>query len=165
MSKHGWSMKSMNDAPDWVPGEVFHRSPQLLAGYWEKLKETAEAFAGGWFHSGDLGYFDEAGYLYIVDRIKDVINTGGVLVASREVEDVLLGHPDVSEVAVVAKLCPDPKWIEAVGAFVVLRPGAVGERRGDHRLRPHPSRSVQDSKTGDLRRESAPEHRREGAQT
>jgi fatty-acyl-CoA synthase len=110
----------MNDVPPGTHGEIVHRSPHLLAGYWDKPAETAEAFAGGWFHSGDVGYFDEDGYLYIVDRIRDVINTGGVLVASREVEEVLFTHPAVSEVAVVG--LPDDKWIEAVTAFVVLRP-------------------------------------------
>ncbi len=111
----------MNDVPPGTHGEIVHQSPHLMAGYWNKPAETAEAFAGGWFHSGDVGYFDEAGYLYIVDRIRDVINTGGVLVASREVEEVLFNHPAVSEVAVVG--LPDDKWIEAVTAFVVLRPG------------------------------------------
>ena len=66
-----------------------HRSPHLLVGHWNKPKETEEAFTGGWFHSGDVGYVDTEGYLYIVDRIRDVINTGGVLVASREVEEAL----------------------------------------------------------------------------
>jgi fatty-acyl-CoA synthase len=111
----------MNDVPPGTHGEIVHRSPHLLTGYWDKPAETAEAFAGGWFHSGDVGYFDEEGYLYIVDRIRDVINTGGVLVASREVEEVLFTHPAISEVAVVG--LPDDKWIEAVTAFVVLRPG------------------------------------------
>jgi fatty-acyl-CoA synthase len=111
----------MRDVPPGTHGEIVHRSPQLLSGYWDKPAETAEAFAGGWFHSGDVGYFDAGGYLYIVDRIRDVINTGGVLVASREVEEVLFTHPAVSEVAVVG--LPDAKWIEAVTAFVVLRPG------------------------------------------
>ncbi len=111
----------MNDVPLGTHGEIVHRSPHLLTGYWDKPAETAEAFAGGWFHSGDVGYFDDEGYLYIVDRIRDVINTGGVLVASREVEEVLFTHPAVSEVAVVG--LPDDKWIEAVTAFVVLRPG------------------------------------------
>lgn len=111
----------MNDVPPGTHGEIVHRSPQLLTGYWNKPAETAEAFAGGWFHSGDVGYFDEDGYLYIVDRIRDVINTGGVLVASREVEEVLFTHPAVSEVAVVG--LPDEKWIEAVTAFVTPRPG------------------------------------------
>lgn len=111
----------MNDVPPGTHGEIVHRSPHLMTGYWDKPAETAEAFAGGWFHSGDVGYFDDEGYLYIVDRIRDVINTGGVLVASREVEEVLFTHPAVSEVAVVG--LPDDKWIEAVTAFVVLRPG------------------------------------------
>jgi fatty-acyl-CoA synthase len=116
----------MNDVPPGTHGEIVHRSPHLLTGYWNKPTETAEAFAGGWFHSGDVGYFDDEGYLYIVDRIRDVINTGGVLVASREVEEILFTHPAVSEVAVVG--LPDDKWIEAVTAFVVLRPGhAVDE--------------------------------------
>jgi len=113
----------MNDVPPGTHGEIVHRSPHLLIGYWDKPAETAEAFAGGWFHTGDVGYFDEEGYLYIVDRIRDVINTGGVLVASREVEEVLFTHPAVSEVAVVG--LPDAKWIEAVTAFVVLRPDHV----------------------------------------
>ncbi|HEY4044522.1 MAG TPA: fatty acyl-CoA synthetase [Rhodopila sp.] len=112
---------AMNDVPPGTHGEIVHRSPHLMAGYWDKPDETAEAFAGGWFHSGDVGYFDDEGYLYIVDRIRDVINTGGVLVASREVEEVLFTHPAISEVAVVG--LPDDKWIEAVTAFVVLRPG------------------------------------------
>lgn len=114
--------EDMQDCAVGVLGEIIHRSPQLMIGYWEKPEQTAEVFAGGWFHSGDLGYFDEAGFLFIADRVKDVINTGGVLVASREVEEALLTHPAVSEVAVVA--LPDPKWIEAVSAFVVLRDGA-----------------------------------------
>lgn len=116
-----------NDCPPGTLGEIVHCSPQLTLGYWDKAAQTAEAFAGGWFHSGDLGYFDTEGYLFIADRVKDVINTGGVLVASREVEEALLTHAAVSEVAVVA--LPDPKWIEAVAAFVVLRDGA--EASGD----------------------------------
>ncbi|RKT85772.1 fatty-acyl-CoA synthase [Saccharopolyspora antimicrobica] len=100
-------------------GEIVYRSPQLCTGYWNKPAETAEAFRGGWFHSGDLVRRDEAGYVFVVDRIKDVINTGGVLVASREVEDVLYAHPAVAEVAVVA--VPDPKWIERIAAVVVAK--------------------------------------------
>lgn len=111
----------MRDVPIGTRGEIVHRSPQLLLGYWDKPEETGEAFEGGWFHSGDVGYFDEEGYLYVVDRVKDVIKTGGTMVASREVEEVLFTHPAVSEVAVIA--LPDPKWIEVVTAVVVLRPG------------------------------------------
>jgi fatty-acyl-CoA synthase len=100
-------------------GEVIYRSPQLCTGYWDKPEETAEAFAGGWFHSGDLVRVDEEGYLFVVDRIKDVINTGGVLVASREVEEVLYEHPAVAECAVIG--VPHERWIEAIAAVVVTR--------------------------------------------
>ncbi|WP_433782460.1 acyl-CoA synthetase [Actinomycetospora sp. CA-101289] len=100
-------------------GEVVYRSPQLCEGYWDKPDETAEAFRDGWFHSGDLVRIDDQGYITVVDRIKDVINTGGVLVASREVEDALYTHEAVAEAAVIG--VPDEKWIEAVAAFVVLK--------------------------------------------
>ncbi|GAA0901071.1 fatty acyl-CoA synthetase [Virgisporangium aurantiacum] len=108
-----------SDMNDVSLGEVVYRSPQLCRGYWGKPEETAEAFAGGWFHSGDLVRVDSDGYLFVVDRIKDVVNTGGVLVASREVEDALYAHPAVAEVAVVG--LPDPRWIEAIAAVVVPR--------------------------------------------
>jgi fatty-acyl-CoA synthase len=123
----------MNDVPAGELGEIVHRSPHLMVGYWEKPEETEEVFEGGWFHSGDLAYLDDRGYLYVVDRIKDVINTGGVQVAGREVEEALYTHPAVSEVAVIA--LPDPKWIEAVSAVVALKEGRepdgslVGELR------------------------------------
>ncbi|MFH8986108.1 fatty acyl-CoA synthetase [Streptomyces varsoviensis] len=107
-----------------VTGEVVYRSPQLCEGYWEKPEETAEAFRDGWFHSGDLAVRDAEGYLTVVDRVKDVINSGGVLVASRQVEDVLYEHPAVAEAAVIG--LPDAHWIEAVTAVVVRR-GPVGE--------------------------------------
>ena len=110
-----------NDVAPGEHGEIVHRSPQLMVGYWDKPEMTAEAFQGGWFHSGDVGYVDEAGYLYIVDRIKDVINTGGVLVASREVEEALFKHAAIAEVAVIG--LPDEKWIEAITAVVVLKEG------------------------------------------
>ncbi|MFE6280913.1 acyl-CoA synthetase [Streptomyces sp. NPDC057877] len=112
------------DVPDGTPGEVVYRSPQLCEGYWDKPEETAEAFRDGWFHSGDLAVRDADGYLTIVDRVKDVINSGGVLVASRQVEDALYTHGAVAEAAVVG--LPDDKWIEVVTAFVVPR-GEVTE--------------------------------------
>ena len=105
-------------------GEIVYRSPQLCDGYWDNEEATAEAFTGGWFHSGDLVRMDEEGYVFVVDRIKDVINTGGVLVASREIEDAIYTHPAVAEVAVIGM--PDEKWVEAVSAFVV-RKGEVSE--------------------------------------
>ncbi len=113
--------EAMVDVAAGERGEIVHRSPQLCTGYWGMEAETAAAFRGGWFHSGDVGTMDEQGYITIVDRVKDVINTGGVLVASREVEDAILTHPAVSECAVIA--LPDPRWVEAVTAVVVLRPG------------------------------------------
>ncbi|MEW2164737.1 acyl-CoA synthetase [Streptomyces sp. NPDC007084] len=107
------------DVPDGTPGEVVYRSPQLCEGYWDKPEETAEAFRDGWFHSGDLAVRDADGYFTVVDRVKDVINSGGVLVASRQVEDALYTHEGVAEVAVVG--LPDERWIEAVTAVVVPR--------------------------------------------
>ncbi|RSR97300.1 acyl-CoA synthetase [Streptomyces sp. WAC00469] len=112
------------DVPDGTPGEIVYRSPQLCEGYWDKPEETAEAFRDGWFRSGDLAVRDADGYHTVVDRVKDVINSGGVLVASRQVEDVLYTHPAVAEAAVVG--LPDDRWIEAVTAFVVPR-GEVTE--------------------------------------
>ncbi|MFH8801956.1 acyl-CoA synthetase [Streptomyces sp. NPDC017936] len=107
------------DVPDGTPGEIVYRSPQLCEGYWEKPEETAEAFRDGWFRSGDLAVRDADGYFTIVDRVKDAINSGGVLVASRQVEDALYTHEAVAEAAVVG--LPDEKWIEAVTAVVVPR--------------------------------------------
>ena len=112
------------DVPDGTPGEVVYRSPQLCEGYWDKPEETAEAFRDGWFHSGDLAVRDTEGYFTVVDRVKDVINSGGVLVASRQVEDALYTHEGVAEVAVIG--LPDDRWIEAVTAVVVRR-GDVSE--------------------------------------
>ncbi|MFE9835600.1 acyl-CoA synthetase [Streptomyces sp. NPDC005551] len=116
--------ESGKDAPDGEPGEVVYRSPQLCEGYWDKPEETADAFRDGWFHSGDLAVRDAAGYFTVVDRVKDVINSGGVLIASRQVEDALYTHERVAEVAVIG--LPDERWIEAVTAVVVPR-GEVAE--------------------------------------
>src|SRR5450432_1156424 len=103
-------------------GEVVHRSPHLMLGYFHDDERTAAAFQGGWFHSGDLATIDEEGYITIVDRKKDMIKTGGENVASREVEEALYLIPEVSEVAVVG--LPHPRWVEAVVAVVVARSGA-----------------------------------------
>lgn len=107
----------MNDVARGEIGEIVHRSPQLMTGYFNDPKRTEEAFHGGWFHSGDLGYQDEEGYLYVVDRKKDMIKTGGENVASREVEEFLYGISGVSEAAVVG--VPHPEWVEAVIAVIV----------------------------------------------
>ncbi|MER6241584.1 acyl-CoA synthetase [Streptomyces griseorubiginosus] len=112
------------DVPDGTPGEIVYRSPQLCEGYWDKPEETEAAFRDGWFRSGDLAVRDAHGYFTIVDRVKDVINSGGVLVASRQVEDALYTHDAVAEVAVIG--LPDERWVEAVTAVVVPR-GEVTE--------------------------------------
>ena len=111
----------MRDVAPGEVGEIVHRSPQLTSGYFRDEAKTAAAFDGGWFHSGDLGTLDDEGYLYVVDRKKDMIKTGGENVASREVEECIYLLPQVSEAAVVA--LPHPRWIEAVTAFVVLKAG------------------------------------------
>ncbi len=112
---------AMADVAPGAVGEIVHRSPQLLAGYFNDAEKTAAAFAGGWFHSGDLATVDEEGYITVVDRKKDMIKSGGENVASREVEETIYRHPAVSEVAVIG--LPDPYWIEAVTAIVVVKPG------------------------------------------
>jgi fatty-acyl-CoA synthase len=111
----------MNDVALGAIGEIVHRSPQLLMGYYQDEERTAQAFEGGWFHSGDLATMDDEGYITVVDRKKDMIKTGGENVASREVEEALYTIDGVSEVAVIG--LPDPKWIEAVTAIVVLKSG------------------------------------------
>ncbi|MEV0198461.1 AMP-binding protein [Nonomuraea sp. NPDC050691] len=109
--------------PPGVVGEIVHRSPHAMLGYWNDPDKTAEAFRGGWFHSGDLGTMDADGYLTVVDRKKDVIKSGGENVAGREVEEAIYGHPAVAEAAVFG--VPDDRWIEAVTAAVVLHEGAT----------------------------------------
>ena len=109
------------EVPRGTVGEIVHRSPQLLTGYFRDEAKTAEAFAGGWFHSGDLGVMDDEGYITVVDRKKDMIKTGGENVASREVEETIYRLAAVSEVAVVA--LSDPRWVEAVTAVVVVKDG------------------------------------------
>ena len=103
-------------------GEIVLRGPKVFKGYWRDPEATAAAFRGGWFHTGDLGYLDEEGFLYIVDRMKDMIVSGGENIASPEVERVLYEHPAVLEAAVVGR--PDPRWGEVPIACVVRRPGA-----------------------------------------
>ena len=111
----------MQDVKPGEVGEIVHRSPQLLTGYYDAPDKTAVAFEGGWFHSGDLATIDEEGYITVVDRKKDMIKSGGENVASREVEEAIYRLPQVSEVAVIG--LADPKWIEAVSAVVVVKPG------------------------------------------
>jgi len=94
-----------------------------MLGYLDDAAKTAEAFRGGWFHSGDLGYYDEHGLLHVVDRKKDMIKTGGENVASREVEEIMYRHSGIEEAAVFG--LPHPTWVEAVVAAVVTREGVT----------------------------------------
>ncbi|HVT21500.1 MAG TPA: AMP-binding protein [Mycobacteriales bacterium] len=111
----------LNEVPDGEPGEICVRGPLVMAGYWNKPEQTAEALAGGWLHTGDIAKKDSQGFLTIVDRKKDMIVSGGFNVFPREIEDVVGTHPAVAQVAVIG--VPDDKWGEAVKAVVVLRPG------------------------------------------
>jgi acyl-CoA synthetase (AMP-forming)/AMP-acid ligase II len=104
-------------------GEIVMRGPKVFKGYWRDPDATAAAFVGGWFHTGDVGFRDDDGYLYIVDRFKDMIVSGGENIASSEVERVLYEHDAVLEAAVVGR--SDDRWGEVPVAFVVLRPGAT----------------------------------------
>jgi acyl-CoA synthetase (AMP-forming)/AMP-acid ligase II len=103
-------------------GEIVCRASQNMVGYWSLAEETARALRGGWFHTGDAGYLDEAGYLYIYDRVKDMIISGGENIYPAEVENALFGHPGVADVAAIG--VPDERWGEAVKAIVVARPDA-----------------------------------------
>jgi fatty-acyl-CoA synthase len=102
-------------------GEIVHRSPHLMLGYFHDDERTKTAFQGGWFHSGDLATIDEEGFITVVDRKKDMIKSGGENVASREVEEMIYRLPAVSEVAVIG--VPHPKWVEAVAAVIVVKAG------------------------------------------
>lgn len=117
--------KIFNDNDEEVPrgevGEIVHRTSHAMKGYLNDPEKTREAFKNGWFHSGDLGVMDEEGYITVVDRKKDMINTGGVNVSSREVEEVIYELEGVSEVAVIG--VPDAYWIEAVTAVIVRKDG------------------------------------------
>jgi fatty-acyl-CoA synthase len=113
----------MNDVPVGQVGEIVYRAPTLMEGYWNNPEATAEAFAGGWFHSGDLVRQDEEGYIWVVDRKKDMIISGGENIYCAEVENVLAAHPGILEVAVIGRT--HEKWGEVPVAIVVQR--AVSE--------------------------------------
>jgi acyl-CoA synthetase (AMP-forming)/AMP-acid ligase II len=104
-----------------VVGEVICRTPQLMTGYWQRPEATAKAIRDGWYHTGDAGYLDDEGFLFIRDRIKDLVITGGENVYPAEVENAVLSHPGIADVAVIG--VPDDEWGEAVLAAVVLKPG------------------------------------------
>jgi long-chain acyl-CoA synthetase len=111
------------ELPPGEPGEICCRSPGVMRGYWNSQEATAEALRDGWLHTGDVGYRDDDGYLFVVDRKKDLIIRGGFNVYPRDVEDALVEHPDVELAAVVGR--PDDRHGEEVVAFVSLRAGAT----------------------------------------
>ena len=114
---------NMNDVPVGEVGEIVYRAPTLMAGYWNNPKATAEAFAGGWFHSGDLVRQDDEGYVWVVDRKKDMIISGGENIYCAEVENVLAGHPAIVEVAVIGRR--DEKWGEVPVAVAAVTESGV----------------------------------------
>ncbi len=135
-------------------GEVLFRGNVVMKGYLKNPGATAEAFASGWFHSGDLGVVHEDGYVELKDRSKDIIISGGENISTIEVESVLYKHPAIQEAAVVAR--PDEKWGEAPCAFVALKAGSPRlEAAENHRVLPTAPRSFQGAESGGLRR--APE--------
>jgi acyl-CoA synthetase (AMP-forming)/AMP-acid ligase II len=103
-------------------GEILCRSARVMNGYWKRPDATAQVLRDGWYHSGDAGYLDEDGYLYVVDRIKDMVVSGGENIYPAEIEAVLVQHPDVDQAAVIGT--PHAKWGEALLACVVIKPGA-----------------------------------------
>jgi acyl-CoA synthetase (AMP-forming)/AMP-acid ligase II len=109
----------MRDVAPGEVGEIVYRGPLVMSGYWNKPEETAEAFRGGWFHSGDLVRQDPDGYYYVVDRKKDMIISGGENIYCAEVENVLAGHPQIADVALIG--VPDPTWGETPLAVIVPR--------------------------------------------
>ncbi|OBY88482.1 fatty-acid--CoA ligase [Pseudomonas sp. AU11447] len=120
------------EVPRGSVGEILLRGPQIMLGYWNRPEETAQALRGGWMHTGDAGYMDDEGYIYIVDRVKDMIVSGGENVYSAEVEGAIASHPAVALSAVIG--IPHAKWGEAVHAVIVLKPGtrAEGEEIIEH---------------------------------
>ena len=112
-----------HDVEPGIVGEIIAQSDSTMVEYWRKPDETREVIIDGWLHTGDMGYYDEKGFIYIVDRKKDMIVTGGENVYSREVEEVLYRHPAIAEVAVIG--LPDPVWVERVHAVVVLKENAA----------------------------------------
>lgn len=122
--------ESGRTCPPGAAGEIAVRAEQCMLGYWEQPEATAQALKQGWLHTGDIGRFDEAGYLYIVDRKKDMIISGGENIASREVEEVLRRHPAVDDCAVIG--LPDPVWGQVVSAVVRLATALPDESLEKH---------------------------------
>jgi fatty-acyl-CoA synthase len=158
-------VKILNDQDHEVetgePGEICVRAPHVMAEYWKRPEQTAETLKNGWLHTGDIARADERGYMFILDRKKDMIVSGGFNIFPREVEDVLSQHADVAMVAVVG--VPDDKWGEAVTAIVVAREGAAERRRADQSGQ-GPQGIGPRAQTCEVRERIADDRRRQGRQ-
>ena len=150
------------DVPPGEIGEVITRSDCVMDGYWQNPEANAETLRGGWLHTGDLGSMDEDGLLTLRDRSKDMIISGGSNIYPREIEEVLLRHPDLVEASVVGR--PHPDWGEEVVAFLVPRPGAAVAAGGTRRPLPRPHRPLQAPARLPLRRGATEEQLRQGAE-
>jgi long-chain acyl-CoA synthetase len=119
---------TLGDVPTGEVGEIWLRSGMVMKGYWNKPEATREAIMeGGWLRTGDAAYLDEQGYIYLFDRFKDMIISGGENIYPAEVENALYGHPAVLEVAVIG--VPHPRWVETPKAIVVLKPGQQAQEQ------------------------------------
>ena len=143
-------------------GEICVRAPHVMAEYWKRPEQTAETLKSGWLHTGDIARADERGYMFILDRKKDMIVSGGFNIFPREVEDVLSQHADVAMVAVVG--VPDDKWGEAVTAVVVAREGATAERGGTDQSRQSAKGLGACAQAHQVRHGTADDRRRQGRQ-
>ncbi len=150
------------DLPPYEVGEILYQGENLMAGYWARKDATAQAIRDGWFHTGDAGYVDEEGYIFLKDRIKDMIISGGENVYPAEVEAVLMGHPEILECAVIG--VPDAKWGETVKAVVVRRQGTRLRRSRADRLEPRQARRLQAAEFGGFHRRAAAQRRRQAAE-
>ena len=121
-----------NDVEPGEVGEIIVQSKSIMQEWWHKPDETRETVVNGWVHTGDMGRYDEKGYIYIADRKRDMVVSGGENIFPREVEEILYKHPTVQEAAVIG--IPDPYWVERVHAVVVLKKGNKCHSRGTYRL-------------------------------
>jgi acyl-CoA synthetase (AMP-forming)/AMP-acid ligase II len=155
----GYEIKVVDGEGNTVPtgsvGEILIRSGTIMKGYWKRPDATSKSVVDGWFYSGDAGYFDEDGYLYIHDRVKDMIVSGGENVYPAEVENALMSHPGVADAAVIG--VPDEKWGEAVKGHRRAETRQRGHRGGHHRLLPDTDCRLQDAEVDRLRAGSRPE--------
>ncbi len=143
-------------------GEIQIRGASLMRGYWNRPEANAESLRGGWMHTGDAGSFDDEGYLYVQDRVKDMIVSGGENVYPREIEDVLFRHPEIADAAVIG--VPDEEWGEVVKAIVVPAAGCAPTAAQSHRLLPRATRRLQTPPLGRFRCGAAAQSERQGSQ-